>query len=60
MIEFYRVDLVNDETGETRSLFVQAKSNPVATLVKVDDMRVFWSARLSCEQYESQKKEAKA
>lgn len=56
MIEFYRVEMINDDTGEKRVMFIQARKNPKDSLVKIDDMRVFWCVQLSCEQYENQKK----
>ena len=57
MMQFYRVEMINDETGKQKVIFVQALNNPRHSLVKIDDMRVFWCVQLTFEQYEKQKKE---
>lgn len=57
MMQFYRIEMINDETGKQRVMFVQALNNPRHSLVKIDDMRVFWCVQLTFEQYEKQKKE---
>lgn len=57
MMQFYRIEMINDDTGKQKVMFVQAMKNPKDSLVKIDDMRVFWCVQLSCEQYEKQKKE---
>ena len=57
MMQFYRIEMINDETGKKRFMFVQALNNPRHSLVKIDDMRVFWCVQLTFEQYEKQKKE---
>ncbi len=53
---FYRLEMINDDTGKQQVMFIQSLINPIGIRV-IDDMRVFWCTQLTCEQYEKQKKE---